>query len=127
MSWFYIYMLCPLACASSYYYLHHVQSYHVLYCVVCSLMVGYFPAYFNTSYNTDGMLWKSFQRSKRWRHFANYFDSKVTTETELDPKQLYIYCSFPHGIGMYCLNNCISFHLSLMWSRNVAEFIIRFC
>ena len=47
---------------------------------------------------SDGLKWKYFQNLKFWKYFVHkYFDGRVELEVPLDHKQLYIFCSFPHG------------------------------
>eukprot|EP00128_Syssomonas_multiformis_P015769 Colp12_sorted_trinity150504_noHs@3607 len=41
-----------------------------------------------------------------WKHFCNYFPSKLIREVELDPREKYLFAYHPHGIiGMGCLSN----------------------
>lgn len=66
---------------------------------VTSFSIAYFPTYFQTSSwcFKDGYRIKSVQNHWIWRYFRRYFSSTIELEEPLDPKQLYIFCVFPHG------------------------------
>jgi hypothetical protein len=97
-----IYALCPVALACTYYYLTTQTDYSIVASILLSCMVGYLPAYLNTSYLSFGMPWKSFRHWPLWTRLFKYLDAKITVEAPLDPKQLYLFCNFPHGFSKYC-------------------------
>jgi hypothetical protein len=64
-----------------------------------SLVLSYLPTYIQTMSwcFKDGYRIKSVQNHWIWKYFGNYFSSTIALEEPLDPKQLYIFCVFPHG------------------------------
>lgn len=54
---------------------------------------------FDRSYRRDGRDWPFFKNLKFWKYIANYFKAKIVLENgiPLNPKQQYIFASFPHG------------------------------
>ena len=93
----FLYVLCAVTSATSFYYNHFVIHKNIIKSVLYSLMIGYIPTYFNRSYLKGGMIWKKFRMSKSWKLFADYFDANIHSEVPLDSNQTYIFCSFPHG------------------------------
>lgn len=78
-------------------------EYTVLQSLLLSVIAAYLPSYLNNDHLKDGRVLPSFQNHQVWDIFRDYFDGKVTVEEPLNDKQLYIFCSFPHGA--YSLNH----------------------
>ena len=51
--------------------------------------------------------WPYFQKLRIWNYVEKYFKAKITVEEDLNPSQLYIFASFPHGA-------CSAHHLLTM-------------
>lgn len=94
-----IYLLCPISGFLTFHYLYVTLSYRLGYCLINALIASYLPAYLNRSYLRGGMTIKSVQLSDIWKYGRIYFDAKIEIEEELDSKQSYIFCNFPHGAG----------------------------
>lgn len=62
-------------------------------------VVAYLPTYPITLYlcKRDGFVWPWFQRLSIWHGLREYFSATIQLEEELDHKQGYIFCCFPHG------------------------------
>jgi hypothetical protein len=95
------YILLPFLSFGTYYGVRQVDSSSIspMQTVLISLLVGYLPTYFQTSLwcFKDGYKIPAFQNHWVWRCVRDYFSSVISLEEPLNPKQLYIFCVFPHG------------------------------
>jgi hypothetical protein len=64
---------------------------------LCTLAWFLAVCLFDTSYKRDGKKWPAFQNLRIWVSLASYFNAGITTQTELNDDQQYIFCAFPHG------------------------------
>lgn len=102
-----IYSLCLIFASGTFYYLTTNTEWSLLASVILSCCIGYLPVYLNTSYLSYGMPWKWFRHWKLWTRLFKFLDAKITLETPLDPKQLYLFCNFPHGFSKFKTLNVI--------------------
>ncbi len=68
---------------------------------IASFALSYLPTYLQTTpcCFKDGLKLSWLQKHWIWKYLVKitFKDSSVSVEEKLDPNQLYIFCSFPHG------------------------------